>query len=298
MLANLLIMTLHGSAPDLFIWHRYYIPSYICLALLAGTGVQWLGPWISRWAPRRLQLVSLLLPALLAWTHWEDFDRHDFRIAEDFSRQVLQALPPGATLMASDDNILFVLIYLKLVEGVRPDVDLILQGVGNQDIQPFKFDPAKDAVFFTHHPNWNIPDLEIAPLGLAFRAWRPNLPRLSPLWEDPVLEGADDPDIPKDYLTQNLIGHFHYMLGITAVESDWEKAERRFILARQAAPHNDVLFYNLGLVYRREGMLEKARAAFVRSDSINPRTIASKSAVHASDRIREIDEELARLSSQ
>ena len=30
-------------------------------------------------------------------------------------------------------NILFVLIYLTMVEGVRPDVNLILQGVGGAD---------------------------------------------------------------------------------------------------------------------------------------------------------------------
>ena len=59
---------------------------------------------------------------------WRDFDRSRYRIAEDFSRALLSTLPPGAHLAASDDNILFVLIYLHWVEGVRPDVDLDPRG--------------------------------------------------------------------------------------------------------------------------------------------------------------------------
>ena len=45
-----------------------------------------------------------------------------------------------------------------------------------------------------------------------------------------------------------------------------------------------MLFYNLGLIYRRNGLLEAAFAAFERSHEINPRHIASKSQVRAADR--------------
>ena len=40
MAANLAAMALHGSRSDLFIWHRYYVPSYLALALLAAWGWQ------------------------------------------------------------------------------------------------------------------------------------------------------------------------------------------------------------------------------------------------------------------
>ena len=35
---------------------------------------------------------------------------------------MLAPLPPGAHLAATDDNVLFALMYLHLVEGRRPDV--------------------------------------------------------------------------------------------------------------------------------------------------------------------------------
>ena len=38
MLGDLGSMALHGSRADLFIWHRYYIPSYVMAALLAALG--------------------------------------------------------------------------------------------------------------------------------------------------------------------------------------------------------------------------------------------------------------------
>ena len=45
-----------------------------------------------------------------------------------------------------------------------------------------------------------------------------------------TLEGEDDPRVPKDYLTRNLIGHFHYMLGITWESRDWPRARDEFEL--------------------------------------------------------------------
>src|SRR5439155_1571746 len=40
MAGNLAAVAAHGSRSDIFIWHRYYIPSYLMAALLAGFGCQ------------------------------------------------------------------------------------------------------------------------------------------------------------------------------------------------------------------------------------------------------------------
>ena len=96
-------------------------------------------------------------------TGWRANDRSRYAIAEDYSRTLLSTLPPGAHLIASDDNILFVLMYLNLVEGLRPDVDLILEGVGGANLPPLSFNPDDDPVFTTHHPNWRVPQLEAVP---------------------------------------------------------------------------------------------------------------------------------------
>ena len=167
-LGNYLAMALHGSRSDLFIWYRYYIPTFVIFALLAGLGLE----LVSERIASRLTAAALLLPLTMLVVGYPKFDRSDYRIADDFSRTLLSTLPPGAHLSATDDNILFVLIYLQLVERVRPDIDLILQGVGEAHLPPLRFDPDADPLYFTHHPNWEIPELEIVGTGLAFRIRR------------------------------------------------------------------------------------------------------------------------------
>jgi tetratricopeptide (TPR) repeat protein len=208
---------------------------------------------------------------------------------------VLRSLPPGAHLIATDDNILFSLLYLHLVEHRRPDVNVIPQGVGDAELPPLRFNPDSEPLFFTHHPNWNLPSLELVPVGLLFRACRAGGPPPAPIVPEP-LEGERDPRVPKDYLTQNLIGQYHYMLGVTFEQRDWLRARREFDEAAAAAPHNDVLFYNLGLIFRRNGLVEDALQAFQRSHEINPRHLASHTRPRASDRVEELAAERQRLS--
>ncbi len=159
-----------------------------------------------------------------------------------------------------------------------------------------RFDPDADPLYFTHHPNWEVPELDIVGTGLTFRIQRRGTPVPEPVIPKTELDGEMDPSVPKDYLTQNLIGHFHYMQGVTFERLDWPRAETAFARARHAGPDNDVLFYNLGLIYRRNGLLDRSLASFERSEAINSRHIASSSRVRAADRIGELEDEVERLS--
>ncbi len=292
MAANLWAVGVHGSRSDIFIWHRYYIPSYVMAALLAAFGVEIA---VRRWG-RRAAAAALLVPLALFVLGYPRYDRSRFRVAEDFSRTLLDSLPPGAHLSASDDNILFVLIYLHLVEGVRPDVDLIMQGVGDAELGQLRFDPDTDPLYFTHYPNWSLPALDVVPVGLVFRTVRAGVSP-KPVISKSELDGAWNPRVPKDYLTQNLIGHFHYMLGVTFETRDWPRAQAEFTKATAAAPGNDVLFFNLGLIYRRNGFFRRSLEAFEHSAAINPRHIPSGRPVRAEDKVAELRREVAALAT-
>jgi hypothetical protein len=285
MATNVVAVALHGSRTDLFFWHRYYLPSYAMTALLAGLGCH----VVVAGMPAFARVAPLALPLVLLVRGWPAFDRSRYRIAEDFALAVLRAVPPGAHLAATDDNILFTLMYLHHVEGRRPDVDLILQGVSGAAPPRLRFHPDREPLFFTHHPNWQLDTLDVVPVGLVFQARRPGAtPRDAPAMPA-ALDGEHDPGVPKDYLTQNLIGHFRYMRGLTLAERDWAAAEREFDAAMAAAPENDVLFYNLGLVFQRRGLLDRAAAAFARSHEINPRHLQSASRPRAADRLADIE---------
>jgi len=290
---NLAAVALHGSRHDIFVWHRYYIPAYVVLALLAGLGCDWL---IGR-LPRGLRVLPLAIPLLLLLAGRRDHDRSRYRIAEAFGDAVLASLPPNAHLAATDDNVLFTLMYLHLAEGRRPDVDLILQGIGGPGPPPLRFDPDTDGLFFTHHPNWRTPALDVVPVGLVFRVQRAGRPWPPPLVPLDQLPGEDDPRVPKDDLTRSLIAHLHYMLGFTYAERDWRRARDELARATAVAPDDDVLFYNVGLLYERDGLLDEAAAAFARSDAINPRHLASRGRPRAADRLAEVSAERARIEA-
>jgi tetratricopeptide (TPR) repeat protein len=291
MAANVTAVALHGSRADIFIWHRYYIPSYVLAALFVAAGVD----RVIASLPRRARWVALALPAFLLVAGWQKYDRSRFEVAEAYSRAILASLPPGAHLAASDDNILFSLMYLTMVEGLRPDVDLILQGVGAADLPPLRFNPEEERLFFTHHPNWDLPELEVVPVGLVFEIRRAGDAIPEPVVPYETLPGENDPRVPKDYLTQNMIGDFHFMLGFTFKDRDWLRARRELALAAESAPRNDVLFYNLGLIYRRNGLWEEAIRAFERSRQIDPRPFSGRRRVRAVDRLAEVEAEKRRL---
>jgi tetratricopeptide (TPR) repeat protein len=290
---NLAALALHGSRHDIFVWHRYYIPSYLVLALLAGLGCDWL---VGR-LPRGLRALPLAIPLLLLLAGWRDHDRSRYRIAEAFGDAVLASLPPNAHLAATDDNVLFTLMYLHLAEGRRPDVDLILQGIGGPGPPPLHFDPDTDGLFFTHHPNWRAPGLDVVPVGLVFRVQRAGRPWPPPLVPLDQLPGEDDPRVPKDDLTRSLIAQLHYMLAFTYAERDWRRARDELARATAVAPDDDVLFYNVGLLYERDGLLDEAAAALARSDAINPRHLASRGRQRAADRLAEVSAERARIEA-
>ena len=188
------------------------------------------------------------------------------------------------------------LIYLQLVEGVRPDIDLILQGVGGADLPPLRFDPDADPLYFTHHPNWEVPELDIVGTGLTFRIQRRGTPVPEPVIPKTELDGESDPSGPQGLPDPEPDRSLPLHARCDLRAPDWPRAEAEFARARQAAPDNDVLFYNLGLIYRRNGLLDRSLASFERSEAINPRHIASSSRVRAADRIGELEDEVERLS--
>ena len=64
-------------------------------------------------------------------------------------------------------------------------------------------------------------------MGLAFRAWRAGSPWPAAVaGARTVSRASSTPAFPKDYLTQNLIGNFHQMLGMTWETRDWPRARR------------------------------------------------------------------------
>ena len=164
------------------------------------------------------------------------------------------------------------------------------QGVGEADLPPLRFDPDTRSALLDASP-------ELEPARARGRSDRQRLPdrargerrRRRSCFRSGPLAGEDDPRVPKDYLTQNLIGHFHYMLGVTFEKTRLAARARASSRRRRAPrPTNDVLFYNLGLIYRRNGRsTTPSRPSSARTRSTRAISRAEPR-VRASDRLAEL----------
>lgn len=105
----------------------HYLLSDVVLIFWAADGLG----WVASAAPRALPLA--LAAAAFAWPLWRGVParmdrRQDFALT-DYSANVLRAAPPGAVVVAKKDVQLYSLWYAQTVEGLRPDVAVVSQGL-------------------------------------------------------------------------------------------------------------------------------------------------------------------------
>ncbi len=99
----------------------YLVPAMPLAALWLGRGMAEAAKWLEarrRWAG----LLLLLLPLVLAAWGWREMDLRGDDSAVRWARQTLQAAPPHAVLLTSQDAATFTLWYVHDVLGQRPDL--------------------------------------------------------------------------------------------------------------------------------------------------------------------------------
>jgi hypothetical protein len=79
-------------------------------------------------------LVCLLaVPTLMAQQEWDDHDRGQKTLARDMARAYLESCPPNAILFSFGDNDTYPLWYAQEVEGIRPDVRVVVNSLLGSD---------------------------------------------------------------------------------------------------------------------------------------------------------------------
>jgi tetratricopeptide (TPR) repeat protein len=81
---------------------------------------QHLAPYLGPW-----QALTLALPLVLAVWNFPHADRSENFVVYDNAYEMLHAVEPDGVLLARDDNHVFPLAYMKLVELRRPDVQVV-----------------------------------------------------------------------------------------------------------------------------------------------------------------------------
>ncbi len=113
--------------PDIAV---FLLPAHLVLALWIGLALGALAHLLAHRPTLRALLLTgfALLPLSLFWTNGPAVDQSGQRAAYRWGRRVLQLpIPPGAAILADSEKIA-PLYYLQRIEGVRPDLDLLVLG--------------------------------------------------------------------------------------------------------------------------------------------------------------------------
>ncbi len=111
-------------------YRSFYLPAYVAAAVWLGLGLELLTRWMSAIAPRRpwprgaSSMAILAVPATLLWLHYVPNQRRDYPFARDYATNLAATMKRDAIFFPSSDHATFPLVYLQLVEGLRPDVTI------------------------------------------------------------------------------------------------------------------------------------------------------------------------------
>ncbi|HTS45598.1 MAG TPA: DUF2723 domain-containing protein [Puia sp.] len=109
-----------------------YVGSFYAFAIWIGIGMIWvkekfekmLKAPVANYAAAGLCLLAV--PVLMASQEWDDHDRSHKTLARDMAKDYLESCPPNAILISSEDNDTYPLWYAQEVEGIRPDVRIVI----------------------------------------------------------------------------------------------------------------------------------------------------------------------------
>ncbi|MGC4034579.1 MAG: DUF2723 domain-containing protein [Chitinophagaceae bacterium] len=147
-LVNLLLFFFTGLAIVIYLNQSAYQPrerdyayvgSFYAFAIWVGLGVIAVKELLQRMVKLPVAnyaaagLCMLAVPVLMASQEWDDHDRSNKTLARDLARNYLESCPPNALLFTAEDNDTYMLWYLQEVEGIRPDVRVVVNTIFASD---------------------------------------------------------------------------------------------------------------------------------------------------------------------
>ena len=116
-----------------------YVGSFYVFAIWIGLGVLQVIHWLTKVVNQKVASVIatvvclLAVPVLMAQQEWDDHDRSQKLLPRDLARNYLESCPPNAILFSFGDNDTYPLWYAQEVEGIRPDVRVVVNSLLGSD---------------------------------------------------------------------------------------------------------------------------------------------------------------------
>ncbi len=107
-----------------------YVGSFYAFCIWIGIGILALMHWMESRRFKAIIPATLLLavpvPLLMASQNWDDHNRSHRYHVRDYALNYLESCAPNAILFTNADNDTYPLWYAQEVEGIRPDVQIVL----------------------------------------------------------------------------------------------------------------------------------------------------------------------------
>ncbi|MDP4250775.1 MAG: DUF2723 domain-containing protein [Bacteroidota bacterium] len=132
-----------------------YVGSFYAFAIWIGLGVIWVKEKFDRFLKgpaanyAAAGLCLLAVPVIMGSQEWNDHDRSKKTLARDLAKDYLESCPPNAILFSFGDNDTYPLWYAQEVEGIRPDVRVVVNSLLGTDwyINELRYKINKSAPF-------------------------------------------------------------------------------------------------------------------------------------------------------
>ena len=287
----------------------HYLLSDLVLALWAAEGAAALLGFVGAETAKAacgVGLAAALAVQVFVMGHFRLADRRWDLVAHDSTANLLRSVPPGGVLVAKKDVQLFGLWYAQRVEGRRPDLRIVAQGLSHspwyraswrREGSPLSLGPLKAAEDWTSFAALNGPrvfasmDADVppgvpfgAPRGLAVPISTGTAPSEAP-WDFLVRRGDYRYEHRPDFFTSDLVNDHavaRQRLGSRYLDLGDDAAARRNLLAgwsmKQVFPEAGMF---LGYLRLRSGDLRGARATYELTDELNERMLAFTREFHS-----------------
>jgi tetratricopeptide (TPR) repeat protein len=127
-LALLIVNICYSSAYYITDIEPHFIPIFLMLALFIGKGLDHLYSWIQKVEKIQVHLIGggiLTIIALLPLGfNWTKCDQGDNYLARNYGQNMINSLDQNGVLFIDGEAELFIAAYLKIVEELRPDVEV------------------------------------------------------------------------------------------------------------------------------------------------------------------------------
>ena len=108
-----------------------FVGSFYAFSIWIGMGFVPLYAWIGKRIPSKINMILIFLiclisvPLLMGFQEWDDHDRSNRKVVQDFASNYLNSCAPNAILFTNGDNETYPLWYAQEVEGIRTDIRVI-----------------------------------------------------------------------------------------------------------------------------------------------------------------------------